>query len=245
MALYKAILAYDGTEFKGFQRQAAGRTVQGEVENALKRVGWTGATISAAGRTDAGAHASGQVISFEMDWRSTPARLQRALNALLPPDAAVRRLDLAAADFHPRYSAKRRRYTYRILLDPAPDPLRERTTWRIWPKPDVSVLEQASGLFAGEHDFAAFGRPPKPGGPTVRQVYESGWISDPPETVYTIEANAFLFRMVRRIVKCQLDAARGKTSIGEIEDRLAGKTTDMVQGLAPAKGLTLESVWYD
>jgi tRNA pseudouridine38-40 synthase len=244
MALYKAILAYDGTDFKGFQRQAAGRTVQGEVENALKRIGWKGTTIRAAGRTDAGVHASGQVISFEMDWQHSPDELLRAINAGLAPDAAVRLLEQAPEGFHPRYSANRRRYAYRLLLDPVPDPLRERTAWRIWPEPESDILARAAECFTGEHDFAAFGRPPVAGGPTVRNVFRSAWEFDPPEAVYTIEANAFLFRMVRRIVKIQMDAALGKTPIGEIEDRLAGNMAGMVQGLAPARGLTLVSVQY-
>jgi tRNA pseudouridine38-40 synthase len=245
MALYKAILAYDGTDFKGFQRQARARTVQGEVEQALERIGWVGRTIHAAGRTDAGVHASGQVISFEIAWQHSPAELLRAVNAALPHDAALRMLEEAPDGFHPRYSAESRRYMYRMLFDPARDPLQERFAWRTWPEPDVHVLESAAACFTGEHDFAAFGRPPKPGGPTVRQVFESRWSFDPPEAVYEVTANAFLFRMVRRIVKGQLDAARGTLSIGEIEDLLTGEKPGMVQGLAPARGLTLVSVQYE
>jgi tRNA pseudouridine38-40 synthase len=244
MALYKAILAYDGTDFKGFQRQAAARTVQGEIEKALKRIGWTGSAIRSAGRTDTGVHAAGQVISFELEWRHSSDDLQRALNAELTSDAAVRSLEAVPEGFHPRFSAAARRYAYRLLFDPAPDPLRERYAWRIWPAPDAGGLKLAGGSFCGEHDFAAFGRPPVPGGPTIRRVYESVWEIDPDGAVYTIEANAFLFRMVRRIVRIQVDAARGEASHGDIEDLLSGKSTGMVQGLAPAKGLTLVAVRY-
>ncbi|HUF40076.1 MAG TPA: tRNA pseudouridine(38-40) synthase TruA [Anaerolineales bacterium] len=244
MALYKAILAYDGTEFKGFQRQAAARTVQGEVEAALRRIGWMGKAIHAAGRTDTGVHAAGQVISFEFEWRHSPSDLLRAANAGMPPDAAFRQLEPAPEGFHPRYSAVARRYVYRLVFDPAPDPLRERRAWRVWPAPDPDSLDRAAALFAGEHDFSAFGRPPKPGGPTVRIVFESGWTFRENGAFYTIEGNAFLFRMVRRIVITQIDAAQGLTPLGEIEDRIAGNIPGMVQGLAPAQGLTLESVQY-
>lgn len=245
MVRYKATLAYDGTAFSGFQRQKGVRTVQGTVEDALQSIGWDGRTIYAAGRTDAGVHASGQVIAFDFDWRHSLTDLQNALNARLPEDAAIRTVETVSPDFHPRYAALSRTYRYRIFTDPVRNPLRERYAWRLWPAADVEALAEAAALFPGEHDFSGFGTPPKAGGPTIRQVHASGWQFEGHTAVYTIEANAFLYRMVRRLVYAQVEAAQGRMSIEEIRHYLSGQPAEMVQGLAPGCGLTLAAVRYD
>ncbi len=129
MARYQVILAYDGADFFGFQRQADGcgqRTVQGVVEQALRRIGWQGRAILFAGRTDVGVHASGQVIAFDLDWLHSTDALLAALNANLPADVAAQAAQLAADDFHPRYDARARCYRYRLFCQPRRDPLRER-----------------------------------------------------------------------------------------------------------------------
>ena len=244
MVRYKAILAYDGTDFSGFQRQAEARTVQGEVELALRRIGWTAQTIYAAGRTDSGVHASGQVIAFDFDWSHSDEDLRNALNANLPADTAIRAVERTHVNFPPRYDALARRYTYRLLFDPVRDPLRERYAWRIWPAPDARRLADAAALFPGEHDFAGFGTPPKAGGPTVRFVHSANWTFEDGEAAFTIEANAFLYRMVRRIVQVQVDAAQGRVLLLDIEKYLSGKFPDMVEGLAPSCGLSLVAVRY-
>lgn len=244
MVRYQATLAYDGTAFSGFQRQKGVRTVQGTVEDALRSIGWDGRTIYAAGRTDAGVHASGQVIAFDFDWQHALADLQNALNARLPEDAAIRAVEAVPAEFHPRYAAHSRTYRYRVFSDPVRDPLLERYAWRLWPAPDAESLAAAAALFPGEHDFSGFGTPPKAGGPTVRQVFASGWQFAGHTAVYTIEANAFLYRMVRRLVYAQVEAAQGRMSIDEIRHYLSGQSPEMVQGLAPGCGLTLAAVKY-
>ncbi len=244
MVRYKAILAYDGTGFSGFQRQAEARTVQGEVETALQRIGWPGQTIYAAGRTDSGVHASGQVIAFDFDWGHSAEDLRNALNANLPADAAIRTVEPVSLDFHPRYDALARRYSYRIFFDPVRDPLRERYAWRLWPALEPEILDSSAQLFAGEHDFSGFGTPPKAGGPTIRLVHTAGWSYQEAQALFTIEANAFLYRMVRRIVQVQVDAAQGKISPGEIEKYLTGVYPEMVEGLAPPNGLSLVEVRY-
>ncbi len=243
MARYQAVLAYDGTLFHGFQRQAAERTVQGEVEEALHRVGWTGGSILAAGRTDAGVHASGQVIAFDLAWAHTPAALLQALNANLPSDVAVRQVRVAGEDFHPRYHARARRYQYRIFSDSTRNPLRERFAWRVWPAPDLDRLNQAAAQLLGEHDFRAFGSPPKPGGVTVRRVQAATWQHERDELIFEIEANAFLYHMVRRIVQLQVDIGQGKLPPASVRQYLNGETGP-VKGLAPPHGLTLVGVRY-
>ena len=248
MARYQIILAYDGTCFAGFQRQVHKgqpvRTVQGELENALRRLGWQGKAILASGRTDSGVHASGQVIAFDLDWNHSPKDLQAALNANLPADLSARAVSAAEPGFHPRYDAKSRRYRYRIYCQAARDPLRDRYSWQVWPELDLSELNAAAEAFIGLHDFAAFGVPPRKHGTTIRQVYQSEWVADRGELIFEITANAFLFRMVRRVVYAQVGVCRKQLTLAEILDKLAGRSSEMVQGIAPACGLELVEVRY-
>src|SRR5574338_631645 len=198
---YKVTLAYDGTQFFGYQRQGSDRTVQLEVETALRQLNWQGRTILSAGRTDTGVHAAGQVISFDLHWSHGLAALQRALNAKLPVDVAVKAVEQAAPDFHPRYNASARCYRYQILFAPHRDPLRDRYVWRIWPPCEVGALQAAARLLHGNHDFAAFGTPPRPGGSTIRTVFQAEWQPQEEGILwFEVTANAFLYHMVRRMV---------------------------------------------
>lgn len=241
---YKVVLAYDGTAFSGMQRQANGRSVQGEVETALRRLGWTGKSILAAGRTDTGVHASGQVIAFDLAWRHSTENLLNALNAGLPADVAARQVSIAAADFHPRYDAKARRYEYRLVCQPQRDPLRERYAWRVWPAPKLARLQAAAKALRGEHDFASFGSPPKKDGTTVRNVLAAKWRKvGEDEFVLSVAANAFLYHMVRRMVGLQVKVGQGATDVSTIEQALAGRLSK-VRELAPPQGLCLVAVEY-
>ncbi len=244
MARYQVILAYDGTGFEGFQRQAKARTVQSVVEAALRQIGWQGKSLLAAGRTDTGVHASGQVIAFDLDWGHTPEDLQRALNACLPQDVAAQEAHLAEADFHPRYDAVSRRYSYRILCKPVRDPLHERFAWRIWPALDLAVLQGAALALPGRHDFGAFGSPPRANGSTLRTVFSAGWQQEADLLTFEIVADAFLYHMVRRLVSLQVEIAQGRLEPGSVEQALQAGAAKKVQGLAPAHGLVLEEVKY-
>jgi tRNA pseudouridine38-40 synthase len=244
MARYQVNLVYDGTLFSGFQRQAQGRTIQGEVEDALGQLGWQGTSLLAAGRTDRGVHARGQVIAFDFEWGHTELALQQALNACLPPDVAVHQVRLARDDFHPRYDALARRYCYRILLSSVRDPLRERYAWRVWPVPELNRLEQAASLLIGMHDFAAFGTPPQVGRSTSRQIYQASWWEDGDELSFEVTGNAFLYRMVRRLVGVQVHIAQGRLSMQALSDYLEQPDERRVLILAPPQGLTLMEVYY-
>ncbi|MRR32023.1 tRNA pseudouridine synthase A, partial [bacterium] len=178
MAHYQVIIAYDGTNFQGFQRQGSSRTVQAEIEAALRQLDWQAGAIFYSGRTDSGVHASGQVIAFDLEWAHSAEALGRALNAHLPADIAVRDVSLAAADFHPRFNATARRYRYRLFCQPNRDPLRERYAWRVWPQVDSSLLIQTAARLPGTHDFAAFGSPLKPGGTTIRTIFTAEWVAE-------------------------------------------------------------------
>jgi tRNA pseudouridine38-40 synthase len=248
MARYQVILAYDGTEFFGFQRQASGpkeRTVQAVVETALRQLGWQGRTILASGRTDTGVHALGQVIAFDLAWAHTPEALRSAINVHLPEDVAVQAVAQAADDFHPRYAARARRYRYRLVCKPVRHPLRERYAWRVWPPLDFDRLREASAYLPGTHDFAAFGAPPRAGGSTIRTVTRAEWITaSSDELAFEIVANAFLFRMVRRLTGFQVAIGQGLIEPQAVLECLESETKPLVQNLAPPQGLTLVEVIY-
>jgi len=244
MAHYKSRIAYDGTQFSGFQKQANARTVQGSIEEALKAIGWQGSSILAAGRTDAGVHATGQVISFDLDWVHSAADLVSALNANLPEDIAAWSIMEVYPGFHPRYDALQRTYQYHIYFSPARDPLRDRYAWRVWPACDLSKLRETSQLIIGEHDFSAFGSPWKPGGNTIRNVYESDWVQRSGGSTYQITANAYLYHMIRRLVKYQVWVVQGKISPKSFLASLNGSSEEITLGLAPPNGLFLTGVFY-
>jgi tRNA pseudouridine38-40 synthase len=246
MERYKVILAYDGSGFFGSQMQAKSRTVQGEFEKALRKLGWTGRSVIMAGRTDTGVHASGQVAAFDLDWSHPTEKLFKAIEANLPPDLAVRSLSPAPADFHPRFDAVSRQYRYRLFCDPIRDPLREKFLWRVFPPVDGDTLIRNAGIFLGTHDFAAFGSPttPAPRGTTTRTVTKAEWKRMPDgEWQFEVRANAFLYRMARRLVFVQVSLAQGKVPLERVQTALE-RQEKLPAGLAPAHGLTLVEVIY-
>ncbi|MFZ3071411.1 MAG: tRNA pseudouridine(38-40) synthase TruA [Anaerolineaceae bacterium] len=243
MAHYKLILAYDGTDYNGFQRQAIKRSVQAEFEDALRKLGWQGRAIMPAGRTDRGVHAQGQVISFSLDWKHDDQTLLTALNAHLPASIAVQAVQQVAPEFHPRYNALRRTYRYQIYCQPARDPLLERYAWRLNEMPDVSLMNQSASHFLGEHDFSAFGKALKEDATTVRRIMQAEWIGDERKAAFTITGNAFLYHMVRRIVYVLVQIGLGKLPKDIVKQGLETGSTGTVS-LAPARGLTLMQVAY-
>jgi tRNA pseudouridine38-40 synthase len=246
MAVYKSIITYDGTDFKGFQRQAEDlRTVQGVVESALRGIGWQGQSLKAAGRTDVGVHARGQVIAFEMDWHHEANRLTHALNANLPSDVAVLLTENVQQNFHPRFSAKRRCYQYTLIATPVRDPLRERYAWRIWPEPCLEAMEEIAASIVGRRDFASFGRPPIPDGHSVRQVFQAGWRHEFEALVFEIEADAFLYHMVRRLVAAMVEVGKDRLGAHDFQALLNDPQRRWEGMIAPARGLCLNSVIYE
>ena len=257
MERYQVILAYDGSHYKGFQWQPKARSVQGAVEDALRKLGWQGKSVLAAGRTDTGVHAQGQVIAFDLDWKHDLHDLQSALNSFLPTDVVARELKRVCPSFHPRYDASWRKYLYRIYCQPVREPLYEAYAWRVWPEVDIETLLAASKLLEGSHDFGAFGSPPNRGSHTVRMVLQAGWKLEHPYVVFEITAQAFLYHMVRRLVFMQVTIAQGRLSMDELRQALetgmdntrrarqeSSQSSPLVHGLAPAQGLILAEVHY-
>ncbi|MDA1329959.1 MAG: tRNA pseudouridine(38-40) synthase TruA [Chloroflexi bacterium] len=246
MARYKVVLIYDGTDFSGMQRQSNARSVQGDFEKALARLGWQDTSILFAGRTDAGVHASGQVVAFDlMNWTHSTSDLQNALNANLPQDMGVLGIQEVQDEFHPRYDATERTYQYRIICHPHRDPLRERYAWRVWPEIELSRFQKAADLLVGEHDFSAFGTPPKENGPTIRKVFAAEVQKiGKEEFLFEIKANAFLYHMVRRIVGLLVKIGQGSSEPELVLQKFEG-VAELIQELAPANGLCLVNVDYN
>jgi len=253
VARYRAVIAYEGSAFQGFQRlrgASAAPSVQGALETALARLAGQPVPIIAAGRTDRGVHASGQVIAFDLAWRHSEGALQNALNALLPDSIAVLQLSRAAADFHPRYRAVRRTYEYRIYCARVRHPLLARQAWRVTPPCELALMNSAAAMLIGRHDFASFGTPPLgERGTTERTVFEAEWRALPaqygvPCAVFRITADAFLYRMVRAIVGSLVAVGQGKLSLADFEQALRAARRGAIRQLAPPHGLTLVEVTF-
>lgn len=259
MPRYRAILSYDGTPYQGYQRQRDGvPTVQGVVEAALARINrGVPVTVWAAGRTDTGVHATGQVIAFDLNWTHTEVALMRALNANLPDSVAVTALSPTQAAFHPRFDALKRAYRYTVVCAPHPIPMLRHRAW-VWQHGPLNVdaMQAAAAHLLGKHDFASLGMPPQ-GTNTVRTVAESWWEAGDSLPAYLadgfvrltwlhyhIAADAFLYRMVRRTVGLLVDVGRGKRHPDSIPDVLARAQIVSDVKIAPPQGLVLTRVWY-
>ncbi|MBN1660947.1 MAG: tRNA pseudouridine(38-40) synthase TruA [Anaerolineae bacterium] len=239
-----AVVEYDGTEFAGFQIQARERTVQGEIERALEAVTGHSTRIVGAGRTDSGVHASGQVIAFSARWHHGIPVLQRALNAVLAADVAIVGVGPARSGFHPRYSATSRTYRYTILSQEWRSPLWRRTAWHVKRPLDVQQMMEASRYLVGTHDFTTFGRPPDGRENGVRTVLGAEWSARANVLTFEIEANAFLYRMVRSVVGTVALVGEGRFPAEEVAEMLQARDRSLVRQVAPALGLCLTKVSY-
>ncbi len=252
----RATVSYDGTDYSGFQRQLNAATVQEVLEAVLAQVTQDPITVVAAGRTDAGVHALGQVIAFDTGWRHGLDDLERAFNAVLPPDVAVRAVAEAGASFHPRYDARVRHYRYTVMNAAVRAPIGRRYHLHVPYPLDTHRMQEAARHLVGEHDFATFGQPPG-GEETRRHVYRATWSRETcPRAglgingdedgllAFDIEANGFLYRMVRSIVGTLLDVGQGRMSVSEFEEALASCERSCAGKTAEPQGLCLMRVDY-
>jgi tRNA pseudouridine38-40 synthase len=242
----KLVVAYDGTGFRGWADQPTVRTVEGVLGNALERfLRHRPEKLACAGRTDAGVHAWGQVVSFDVDGEVDPLRLQAALNGTLAPEVVVREAELVDTGFDARRSARWRAYRYAIVNRPVPDPFLARYAWWVPTPLDLGSLRLGADPFVGEHDFAAFCRAGPEGSTTVRRVLESRWNQMGGGLLsYEIRANAFCWQMVRAIVGTLVDVGTGKKRPGELMAILRAKDRANAGRLAPSEGLCLWQVGY-
>jgi tRNA pseudouridine38-40 synthase len=244
MGNFKLIVEYDGTGYAGFQRQSALPTIQGELEAALGKLLKENVRVTAAGRTDAGVHALGQVVNFHSARRVPAERLPAAVNRLLPRQIVIRRAELASDEFHARRLAISRRYQYTILNREEPSALLGRFAYQTGERLDVAAMREAARALVGEHDFAAFQAAGSPTASTVRRVsaLRIGRLGD--IVVVVIEANSFLYQMARIMVAALLAAGRGGIGPREVRRIRESKNRGLVGPPAPPHGLCLVRVEY-
>ncbi len=250
MRRLKAVVQYDGTEFAGFQRQVGQRTVQEVLETALARLLGEPVTLRAAGRTDAGVHARGQVISFVTSSTIPAERLSRAVSTFLPDDVILEKAEDVPLEFDPLRDAVRKTYCYRLWRSERPDVLRLRYAhWYPW-KLDSELLRFESQALVGKHDFLSFRAEGSSAKTTVREVLEARWVSREVDGdkdalwEFWISADGFLYKMVRLTVGTLLDVARGHLPPGTVSEALRRPGQIQPGTCVPGKGLCLEEVTF-
>lgn len=240
----KLVIGYDGTDFHGFQRQKGLRTVQEELERTLTILLRHPVRVKAAGRTDTGVHAEGQVVSF---WTSCPIPVERlplALNSLLPSDIVAKKANQVSPNFHPRFDATSRVYRYLIDNRPTPSALLRRYAWHI-PEPlNVEAMKQAAQYLLGVHDFASFHASGSDLGSTVREMKRIAVVKRGGVISVTMEANAFLYHMARIIVGTLVEIGLGQREPEEMHSILEARDRSVAGKTAPPHGLCLMQVKY-
>jgi tRNA pseudouridine38-40 synthase len=243
-AKVKLVVAYDGTEFHGFAAQPGQRTVAGSLHAAITKVLRHDVDLACAGRTDAGVHAWGQVVSFAAQPGLDPWRLQNAVNSMLAPEVVVRSSEFVAPSFDARHSAQWRHYRYTIVNRAMPDPFRDRYTWWVPDKLDLRALRLAADPFIGSHDFSSFCRK-KENASNVRRVSISEWHTEDDGVLrYEVRANAFCWQMVRSMVGTLVDVGTGRLRPGDVLGIIRAGDRDVAGQVAPPRGLSLWEVGY-
>lgn len=241
---FKLTVAYEGTDFAGWQLQAGPRTVQGVIEEALRPIEGARVVVTAAGRTDAGVHAAGQVISFSLTSAIATDALRRALNVRLPEDVRVMTVAEAPDGFNARFHARRKTYRYAIFTgDVVPPPLRH-FVWHLPCALDVPAMRMAASVLVGEHDFAAFQASGGEVLTTRREVVGSSVEAVDGQVLYEVTGTGFLRHMVRNIVGTLADIGRGRRPVEAMAEILASRDRRRASATAPARGLTLWHVEY-
>ncbi|NND74709.1 MAG: tRNA pseudouridine(38-40) synthase TruA [Ilumatobacter sp.] len=248
----RLLVAYDGTDFHGFAASEGVPTVMGALTETLERITQHPVRLTGAGRTDAGVHAWGQVVSGLLPAHTDLERLAMSLNQMLRPAIAVRRAEWADDDFSARFSATSRTYRYDVWNDRVPNPLRARSVWHVGPPLDVDAMNRAAADLVGDHDFSSFCRRPQPAAgvdpPSLqRVVHRAGWqrLGDVPRLQFEITASSFCHQMVRSIVGTLVEVGLGKRDAESIPATLAAAHRNAAGRIAPAAGLVLWYVGYD
>ena len=239
------MLAYDGSGFQGFARQPRSRTVEGVLVDALGRALQRRPRLSVAGRTDAGVHALGQVVSFEAQAEADPGKIQRSLNSMLAPEVVVRSAARVQTGFDARRSATARHYEYTTRIGDLPSPFTARYEWHRPGTYGLTAMRAAARHLVGRHDFSSFGRRPTDGRSPVRTLQRLSVRRGDEVLWIRASADAFLQQMVRSLVGTLLAVGEGRIDPGAIPAILAARDRSASGPVAPPDGLTLVSVTYE
>jgi tRNA pseudouridine38-40 synthase len=243
----KVVLEYDGSEFAGWQQQAHGRTVEAELKRALREITGQDLKVYAAGRTDAGAHAEGQVVNFRTDGRISPHRMVAALNARLPADVAVLSAEEMPDEFHARYSARWRRYRYRYLDRPSRPALERGRCWQLRGPLDVDAMSQAAKALVGKHDWTSYCSASEAPADRVREMRSARVTRHGDVVELELVAEGFLRGLARSIAGALAEVGRGRQKpewVGEVLTARDRRRAAKMVKTAPAGGLTLVEVIY-
>jgi tRNA pseudouridine38-40 synthase len=240
----KVVLEYDGTNFAGWQQQAHGRTVEAELKKALKQVTGLDHKVYAAGRTDAGAHAEGQVVNFQTDGRISPHQLVAALNAKLPEDVAVLSAETVPDEFHARYSARWRRYRYRFLDRPSRPALERGRCWHVRGALDVEAMSKSAKALVGKHDWTSYCSASEPADARVREMRSVRVVRRGDFVELELVAEGFLRGLARSIAGALAEVGRGRQAPEWVGQVLRARDRRQAPRTAPAGGLTLMEVIY-
>lgn len=241
----KLTVAYDGSAYHGFQRQANALTVQQVLEEALSALFGEPTVVAGAARTDTGVHAYGQVISLRTNSRMPIDRIPLALLGMLPRDIAVVEAVEMAESFHARFAAKGKLYSYRILNSERPDPLLRNYCWRIAKPLDVEAMKTALAQLIGEHNFGAFRSAGSTAKSSIRTLYSANCRQQDNQLELHFHGNGFLYHMVRNIVGTVVDVGMKKTSLADFQEIFAGQDRRKAGAMAPGVGLYLLEVFYE
>ena len=234
------IVAYDGTEYHGWQVQPNARTIEGELNRCLSELLQEDIQVIGASRTDAGVHAKGNIAVFDTDARMPAEKISYALNQRLPKDIVIQKSCQVDADFHPRHCDTRKTYSYHIYRGEFPMPLRTRYSYFTYVPLDVTKMREAAALFLGEHDFKSFCSANTQVESTVRTIEFLDVTEDDRELVITIRGNGFLYNMVRIIAGTLVDVGRGFLAVEDIPNILKACNRERAGQTLPACGLVLE-----
>ncbi|MDR3348377.1 MAG: tRNA pseudouridine(38-40) synthase TruA [Acidaminococcales bacterium] len=244
MRRLKLTIAYDGTGYHGFQRQKNQPTVQAVLEESLALIFGQPVTFNAAGRTDAGVHALGQVVSCSTEGRIPTGNILPAARSVLPAQVAVIGAAEVGEGFHARRSAKGKRYIYKIAEKGIPDPFLANYAWLLGEKLDSEKMNRAAECLIGQHDFSSFRAAGANPASPLRTIYGAAWERREGLLVFAISGDGFLYRMVRNIVGALAEVGRGQKSVEEFAGALAARDRRQAGKTAPPQGLYLERVFY-
>jgi tRNA pseudouridine38-40 synthase len=240
----KLTLEYDGTNYHGWQIQPNGESIQAVLEGAISTFLGTPTRVTGSGRTDAGVHALGQVVSFRCDKEFTSHRIRRALNALTPSDISIKEVEVVPDSFDARRDARSRVYEYHILNRPVASPFHRKRAWHLHPPLDLTAMRAAIDCLLGEHDFTSFRAAGCDAAHPIRKIYRVGFDVRGELLIFSVEATAFLRHMVRNIVGTLAEVGVGERSAESFRSLLGARDRTQAGETAPAYGLYLVEVKY-